>query len=77
MRRGCISLGEVQCDDCHRTIPYLERYLAVDERDGVEVEQGETSRYCIDCCLKKGYARYEGEKSGEALTFFPEPKIKE
>ena len=77
MRRGCISLGEIQCDDCHRTIPYLERYLAVDEKDGVEVEQGEMLRYCVDCCLKKGYARYEEEKGGEVLTFFPEPKIKE
>ena len=72
MRRGCISLGNVQCDDCHRIIPYLERYLAVDEKDGVEVEKGETSRYCIDCCLKKGYARYRTEKGEQILTFFPE-----
>ena len=72
MRRGCISLGNVQCDDCHRIIPYLERYLAIDEKDGVEVEQGETSRYCVDCCLKKGYARYRMEKSEQILTFFPE-----
>ena len=34
MRRGCISLGNVQCDECHRTIAYPERYLAVDEKDG-------------------------------------------
>ena len=54
MRRGCISLGEVQCDGCHRTIPYLERYLAIDEEDGVEVETGKTSHYCVECCLKKG-----------------------
>ena len=72
MRRGCISLGEVQCDDCHRVIPYLEPYLAVDEKDGVEVEKGETSRYCVDCCLKKGYARYRTEKGEQVLTFFPE-----
>ena len=38
MRRGCISLGEVKCDICRRTIPYPERYLVVDEEDGVEVE---------------------------------------
>jgi len=72
MRRGCISLGEVQCDDCHRTIPYLERYLAIDEKDGAEVEKGEMARYCIDCCLRKGYAQYRTEKGEQTLTFFPE-----
>ncbi len=72
MRRGCISLGEVSCDDCHRVIPYPERYLAIDEEDGVEVEKGKTSRYCVDCCLKKGYAHYKVEKGETILTFFPE-----
>ncbi len=72
MRRGCISLGNVQCDECHRIIPYLEHYLAVDEKDGIEVEKGETSRYCVDCCLKKGYAHYREEKGEQTLTFFPE-----
>ncbi len=72
MRRGCISFGEVQCDDCQRIIPYLERYLAVDEKDGVEAEEGETSRYCVDCCLKKNYAHYRIEKGEQILTFFPE-----
>ena len=72
MRRGCISLGEVRCDDCNRIIPYPERYLAVDEKDGVEDEEGETARYCVDCCLKKGYASYKMEKGENILTFFPE-----
>ena len=36
MRRGCISLGEIQCAECHRVIPYPERYLAIDEKGGVE-----------------------------------------
>ena len=72
MRRGCISLGEVSCDDCHRIIPYPERYLAIDEEGGVEVEKGKTSRYCVDCCLKKGYAHYKVEKGERILTFFPE-----
>ena len=72
MRRGCISLGNVQCDECHRTIVNPERYLAVDEKNGVEVEEGETSHYCVDCCLKKGYARYITDKGEEILTFFPE-----
>jgi hypothetical protein len=75
MRRGCISLGEVQCDVCQRKIPYPERYLAVDEEDGVEVEKGNTVRYCIQCALKKGYARYKEMKGEMVLTFFPEPDV--
>ena len=71
MRRGCISLGEVRCDDCQRLISYLERYLAIDEEDGVEVEKGKTACYCVECCLKKGYARYKEEKGEQTLTFFP------
>ena len=72
MRRGCISLGYVQCDGCHQTIPYPERYLAVDEEDGVEVEKGTTMHYCVDCCLKKDYAHYKIEKGESILTFLPE-----
>ena len=72
MRRGCISLGEVQCDDCHRIIPHSERYLAIDEEDGVEIEIGKTSRHCLNCCLKKGYAHYKIEKGEKILTFFSE-----
>ena len=72
MRRGCISLGEVQCDGCHHTIPYPERYLAIDEKDGVEVEDGETAHYCVDCCWRKGYAHYKIEKGEKVLTFFSE-----
>ena len=73
MRRGCISLGEIKCDDCGRAIPYLERYLTIDERDGAEDETGTTVHYCVDCCLKKGYARYRAEKGEQILTFFSEP----
>ncbi len=72
MRRGCISQGEVQCDECHRTIPYPERYLVIDEKDGVEAEEGETSRYCVECSLRKGYAHYKTEKGERILTFFEE-----
>lgn len=75
MRRGCISLGEVQCDACQRAIPYPERYLAIDEKDGVEVEKGNTVRYCVQCALKKGYARYKEMKGEMVLTFFPEPDV--
>ncbi len=72
MRRGCISLGEIRCNGCQRIIPYPERYLAVEEKDGVEDEEGETSHYCIDCCLEKGYARYRINKGEKILTFFSE-----
>ena len=76
MRRGCISLGEVQCHVCQRIIPYPERYLAIDEADGVEVGKGETVRYCIECAIKKGYARYKEMKGEMVLTFFPEPDVR-
>ena len=72
MRRGCVSLGEVQCDECHNTIPATERYLAIDEKDGVADEEGETRRYCVDCSLKKNYAHYKVEKGERILTFFEE-----
>ena len=72
MRQGCISLGEIQCDECHRIIPHSERYLAIDEEDGVEVEKGKMIRYCVECALQKGYAYYKDEEKGERiLTFFP------
>ena len=66
MRRGCISLGNIQCDDCHRTISYPECYLIVEEAEGA------VSRLCTDCCLKKGYAGYKLEKGERVTTFFVE-----
>ncbi len=74
MRRGCLSLGETQCDECRRIIPDSERYLAIEEEDGVEVEQGKTAHYCVKCALEKGYAYYTEEKGEKVLTFFPQPK---
>ena len=77
MRRGCISLGEIKCAMCGKMVPNAQRYLAVDEETGEEVEQGGTvARYCVDCCLKKGYADYRMEKGEKVITFFPE-KIEE
>ncbi len=73
MRRGCISLGEAKCNVCQCVIPYPERYLAIDEDDGLEVEKGKTVHYCIKCALEKGYAHYEDDPEGKILTFFPEP----
>ena len=72
MRRGCVSLGEIKCDGCQQVIPYPDRYLVVEEKDGIEDEEGETRRYCLECCLKKGYASYKEEKGERILTFFPE-----
>ncbi len=72
MRRGCISLGDVQCNECHRIIEHSERYLAIDEENGVEVEKGQMVYYCVECALKKGYASYKDEgKDERILTFFP------
>jgi len=75
MRRGCMSLGEVKCNICQRTIPYPERYLAVDEKDGVEADDGATVHYCVKCALEKGYAHYRETKGEMVLTFFPESEI--
>ena len=72
MHQGCISLGQVECDDCHRIIPHSERYLVVSEKRSAEVEKAHTLRYCVECCLKRGYARYREEKGEQILTFFEE-----
>lgn len=74
MRRGCISLGDVECDSCRQLIPPTERYLVVEEEKGVEVEKGDKVRYCVECALKKGYAHYKEEKGTKILTFFHEPE---
>jgi hypothetical protein len=33
--------------------------------------EGKKSRFCVECCLAKGYAAYVKEKGEEVLTFFP------
>ncbi len=70
MRRGCIAAGEVICDGCGRTIKHPQRYLLMSEGDG---EEEKTLRYCVDCCLNRGYAQYKKmDKGEEVLTFFTE-----
>jgi nitrate reductase beta subunit len=69
MRRGCISLGEIKCDLCEKVIPNAKRYMAEEE---VESGKSRTLRYCMDCCIKKGYAEYREEKGEKILTVFPE-----
>jgi len=72
MRRGCISIGEIKCNGCERIIKYPNRYLAIEEKDGVEDGAGDTMIYCLDCSLKKGYARYKAGRGEEILTYFPD-----
>ena len=72
MRRGCIATGEIRCDGCGRIIRHPERYLAINEKDGIEIEEGERARYCVECSLSRGYAHYKVEKGERILTFFPE-----
>ncbi len=72
MRQGCISLGDIECSKCHRTIEHTERYLKIDEAKGDGTDAGQSVRYCIQCAIDKGYARYREESKGErTLTFFP------
>ena len=72
MRQGCISLGEVQCDGCQRIITYLERYLTISEENDAKIENGKILRYCLNCCLERGFAHYRDERDEKILTFFPE-----
>ncbi len=72
MRLGCIAIGEIRCDGCGRIIKHPERYLAIYDEEGIESEQGKTLRYCVDCCLSRGYAHYRMVKGEQILTFFPE-----
>jgi len=68
MRRGLMATGQLRCKDCKRVIEHGERYL-LDDDDGKE------KRYCIDCCLKKGFAVSMKEKGDEYITFFPPSKF--
>jgi len=72
MRLGCIAIGENRCDGCGRLIKHPERYLAIYDEEDIETEQGKTVRYCVDCCLSRGYAKYRMEKGEQILTFFSE-----
>ncbi|MDH4367990.1 MAG: hypothetical protein OEV57_07695 [Dehalococcoidia bacterium] len=65
MRRGCIAIGKVECDGCHRPIEFGERYLLMDG------EGDERQRLCIDCCQSDGYVSYGTEKGKQIITFLP------
>ena len=62
MRRGCISLGNIKCDQCGRAIPYPERYLFVEG-------EGNKPTLCMDCCQKKHMVKPENDKEGAELLF--------
>jgi predicted CXXCH cytochrome family protein len=64
MRRGCIAVGKVECDGCHRPMRHGERYLLVEEED-------ERQRLCIDCCQSHDYVSYGTEKGKQIVTFLP------
>jgi hypothetical protein len=63
VRRGCISLGNIKCDVCHRTILYPERYLSL------EMAKGQNQTMCMDCCQEKGMVKSESEAQ-DAETLF-------
>jgi hypothetical protein len=65
MFRGCISLGNVRCDECQRIISHSGHYLIIEE-------EGSMKRLCQHCSLDKGYAHYKEEKGERVLTFFSE-----
>ena len=64
MRRGCIAVSEVQCDNCHRLLEHGERYLIIDGEDG------QSKRFCVDCCLSQGYASHRMERGEKIIIFF-------
>jgi len=66
MRRGCIAIGNVECDGCHRPLKYGERYLFIDE------EGDEKQRLCVDCCLSRGHITYKATKVEQIITFLSE-----
>ncbi|HSW58120.1 MAG TPA: hypothetical protein VLH15_06940 [Dehalococcoidales bacterium] len=63
MKRGCISLGNINCDECHRNIPYPERYLSI------EIDKLTNQTLCLNCCIDKNLTRKESEKPGAEILF--------
>jgi len=65
VRRGCIAIGNVECNGCHRPFKYGERYLVTDG------EGEEKQRFCTDCCLSRGYITHRTQKGKQIDTFLP------
>jgi len=67
MRCGCIAIIEtIKCDGCGRFLEYCEQYLMIKENED------EVLRFCTECCLSRGYARYIVEKGKNVITFLAE-----
>ena len=62
MRRGCISLGNIQCDQCGCVIPYPERYLSTEEGSKNQI-------LCMKCCKENNLVKPESDKEGAELIF--------
>ena len=62
MRRGCIAVGLINCNNCGKIIDQGDRYLILEE--DTEPKQ----RICLDCCEKLHYGRYEIEKGERIFT---------
>jgi hypothetical protein len=71
MRRGCITIDEIKCDNCKKTVEHGERYLLIEDPK----DETNKKRYCVECCLKKKYASYVTEKGEKVLTFFTEETL--
>jgi hypothetical protein len=63
MRRGCISLGNISCDECGCNIAYPERYICILE------EKGKEKRLCHNCSRDKGLIRPGSEKDEAEFLF--------
>jgi hypothetical protein len=63
LRRGCISLGNINCDVCHRKILYPERYLSLEET------KGKSQTLCMTCCEARGLVQPESSKENAEKLF--------
>ena len=63
MRRGCISLGTIKCDNCERLIPYPNRYMLMENKNGDSVH------LCATCCLDQGLGKYAPKKDSSEVEF--------
>jgi hypothetical protein len=62
VRRGCISLGNMKCNECGRAILYPERYLYIEDED-------KSQALCMNCCKEKNLVKPENDKEGAELLF--------
>jgi hypothetical protein len=63
MRCGCIAVGIIKCDICDRNIEHGERYLFIDSE-----KEDKQQRICLNCCVKKKYAKNIVEKGEKMLS---------